>query len=166
MSNFPLWHNDFTCLLQMRQNVSASEKRLTFLTQISVLCSSNAMRLFDVITWEFNIFSPLPHIDSFWRLCSRRLFENMETKEAISPFVTMSSTLFNYCTFTLREFSKKKYWVCFLKSSAVGLLYVEKGLNQWDKYEMQVDHRWSVIARISYTVFWSVSLLSTLFSLN
>ena len=30
------------------------------------------------------------NIDAFWRICSKR---------AISPFVTMFSTLFNYCTF-------------------------------------------------------------------
>ena len=46
--------------------------------------------------------NPFPHIDSFWRLCSRRLFENMLRKEEIAQnehFVTMISTLFNYCTF-------------------------------------------------------------------
>ena len=26
-------------------------------------------------------FNPFPHIDAFWRLCSRRLFENIVTKE-------------------------------------------------------------------------------------
>ena len=32
----------------------------------------------------FNLF---PHIDTFWRLCSRRLFENIVTKEEIARFV-------------------------------------------------------------------------------
>ena len=30
------------------------------------------------------IFNPFPHIDTFWRLCSRRLFENIVTKEEIA----------------------------------------------------------------------------------
>ena len=46
----------------------------------------------------FFCFDPFPHIDVFWRLCSRWLFENMATKEEISPFVTVFSTLFNYCS--------------------------------------------------------------------
>ena len=29
-------------------------------------------------------FNPFPHIDAFWRLCSRRLFENIVTKEEIA----------------------------------------------------------------------------------
>ena len=35
---------------------------------------------------------PFPHIDAFWSLCSRWLFENIVTKRAISPFYTMFST--------------------------------------------------------------------------
>ena len=39
--------------------------------------------------WNFStnmhfLFNPFPHIDAFWRLCSRRLFENIVTKEEIS----------------------------------------------------------------------------------
>ena len=29
-------------------------------------------------------FNPFPHIDAFWRLCTRRLFENIVTKEEIA----------------------------------------------------------------------------------
>ena len=35
----------------------------------------------DVLMYSFN---PFPHIDAFWRLCSRQLFENMATKEEIA----------------------------------------------------------------------------------
>ena len=28
--------------------------------------------------------NPFPHIDAFWRLCSRRLFENIVTNEEIA----------------------------------------------------------------------------------
>ena len=32
----------------------------------------------------FILFNPFPHIDAFWRLCSRRPFENIVTKEEIA----------------------------------------------------------------------------------
>ena len=61
--------------------------------------------------------NPFPHIDAFWRLCSRQLFENMATKEEIDqneqfPFVTTFSTLFNYCTLIKREFLNLFKVVC------------------------------------------------------
>ena len=33
--------------------------------------------------WTISI-NPFPHIDAFWRLCSRQLFENIATKEEIA----------------------------------------------------------------------------------
>ena len=36
---------------------------------------------------EYIYFNPFPHIDAFWRLCSRRLFENIVTKEEIAQNV-------------------------------------------------------------------------------
>ena len=32
-------------------------------------------------------FNPFPHIDAFWSLCSRQLFENIVTKEKIAQNV-------------------------------------------------------------------------------
>ena len=51
-------------------------------------------------------FNPFPHIDAFWRLCSRRLFENIVTKEeiAISPFATMFSTFCHRLSIQLWRF--------------------------------------------------------------
>ena len=34
-----------------------------------------------------HLFNPFPHIDAFWRLCSRRRFENIVTKEEIAQNV-------------------------------------------------------------------------------
>ena len=34
-----------------------------------------------------NCFNPFPHMDAFWRLCSRWLFENIATKEEIAQNV-------------------------------------------------------------------------------
>ena len=55
---------------------------------------------------------PFPHIDAFWRLCSRRLFENIignkrrnYTKRAISPFATMFSTFCHRLSIQLWRFS-------------------------------------------------------------
>ena len=62
--------------------------------------SQNALNACCVSSWilynshTYTSVSPLPHIDAFWRLCSWR---------AIFSFVTMFSTLFNYCTFIFRD---------------------------------------------------------------
>ena len=37
--------------------------------------------------WAISPFNPLPHIDAFWRLCNRLLFENIVTKEEIAQNV-------------------------------------------------------------------------------
>ena len=56
-------------------------------------------------------FNPFPHIDAFWRLCSRRLFEKHSdirrncTKRAISPFATMFSTYCHRLSIQLLRFS-------------------------------------------------------------
>ena len=35
--------------------------------------------------WKYlQYFNPFPHIDAFWRLCSRRIFKNIVTKEEIA----------------------------------------------------------------------------------
>ena len=38
-------------------------------------------------------FNPFPHIDTFWRLCSRRLFENIVTKEEIAQNLLLGNLL-------------------------------------------------------------------------
>ena len=57
--------------------------------------------------WLYMFLNPFPHnIGAFWCLSSRWLLENMAIKEEIAQnkqfllFVTMFSTLFNYCTFS------------------------------------------------------------------
>ena len=74
--------------------------------------------------------NPFPHIDAFWRLCSRRLFENIVTKEEIAqneqflllpqifPLIVIGYP-FNYRYFLL--FDK----IC-PKSSAAELFYQGK----------------------------------------
>ena len=88
--------------------------------------------------------NPFPHIDAFWRLCSRQLFENSDkrrncTKSAISPFATMFSTFCHRLSIQLWSFSKLwqntfkvvccriVVWRKGLKSSAPDLLYAWKG---------------------------------------
>ena len=78
------------------------------------------------------ILNPFPHIDAFWRLCSRQLFENIVTKEEIAqnlqflllpqcfPLLVISYP-FNYRDFLF--FNK----IC-SKSSAAELSYEGKGL--------------------------------------
>ena len=75
-------------------------------------------------------FNPFPHIDAFWRLCSRQLFENIVTKEEIAQNeqflrlpqcfpVLVISYPFNYRDFLL--FDK----ICSM-SSAAELSYRER----------------------------------------
>ena len=80
--------------------------------------------------------NPFPHIDAFWRLCSRRLFENMLTKEEIAQnkqFHLWSSCFQLYSIIVLSfKGSFKNISSLFSKSSAADLLYVGKG---WKKYK-------------------------------
>ena len=75
--------------------------------------------------------NPFPHIDTFWRLCSRQLFENIVTKEEIAQneqFLLLPQCFpifvigypFNYRDFL--SFDK----IC-SKSSAAELSYEGKG---------------------------------------
>ena len=79
--------------------------------------------------WNSSI-NPFPHIDAFWRLCRRRLFENIVTKEEIAQneqFLLLQQCFqplvigypFNYRDFLC--FDK----IC-SKSSAAELLYEGK----------------------------------------
>ena len=91
--------------------------------------------LLDFYLWKMDLrivisFNPFPHIDALWRLCSRRLFENMVTKEEIaqkkqfpSPFDTIFSTFTHY-PFSYRDFQIIDK-IC-SKSSAAELLYEGK----------------------------------------
>ena len=62
-------------------------------------------------TLKFGIcFNPFPHIDAFWHLELQKIAfwkhgnkKRNCSKQAISPFVTMFSNLFNYCTFIWSE---------------------------------------------------------------
>ena len=80
-------------------------------------------------TWKIK-FNPFPHVDAFWRICSRRLLKTLWQKEkllkwAISPFALMFSTFFiNYIP-TFRDNFHIFAWM-FSKSSAA----CEKGLNK------------------------------------
>ena len=59
--------------------------------QSSILLSFHDYNVNNFILWtlkyrgisKYPIF-PFPHIEAFWRLCSRRLFENIVTKEEIA----------------------------------------------------------------------------------
>ena len=79
----------------------------------------------------FDLLNPFPHIYSFWCLCSRRLFENMATKEEIAQneqFLLLSPCFQLYLIIVLSFKGSFKFIPgMFSKSSAAYLLYVEKG---------------------------------------
>ena len=77
------------------------------------------------------LINPFPHIDAFGRLCSRRLFENIVTKEEIAQKVQF--LLFPQCfpLFVIGYPFNYGDFLCFdkicLKSSAADLSYEGKG---------------------------------------
>ena len=67
-------------------------------------------------------FNPLPHIDAFWRLCSRRLFENIVTKEEIAP---------NEQFLLLQQFFQfKSYLIKYVQSCLLRIVIGGKGLKR------------------------------------
>ena len=60
---------------------------------------------------QYKLLNLFPHIDAFWRLCSRQLFKNTVTKEEIAqnmqffPFATMFSTFSHKLSIQLWRFS-------------------------------------------------------------
>ena len=75
----------------------------------------------------FNYINPFPHIDAFWRLCSRRLFENIVTKEEIAQNVQFLLLLQCFPLFVIGYPFKYGDFLCFdkirSKSSAAELSY-------------------------------------------
>ena len=76
-------------------------------------------------------FNPFPHIDAFWRLCSKLLFENIVTQEEIAQneqFLLLTQCfpllVIGY-PFSYRDFLY--FDKIFLKSSAAELSYEGRG---------------------------------------
>ena len=93
------------------------------------------------------LVNPLPHIDAFWCLCSRWLFEKIVTKEEIAQnkqFLLLPQCFpllvigypFNYREFLFVD-------IC-SKSSAADLLYVGKGyITNLYLWKLQLIHPFS-----------------------
>ena len=88
--------------------------------------------------WRLFFVYHFPHIDAFWGLCSRRLFENMVTKEEIAQneqFLLWSPCFYLYLiivhsfkeSFQIHLKRVSKLIGYDLKSSAADLWYVGKG---------------------------------------
>ena len=77
------------------------------------------------------MFNPIPHLDTFGRLCSRRLFENIVTKEEIAQ--NMQFLLLPQCfpLFVMGYPFNYGDFLCFdkisSKASAAELSYEGKG---------------------------------------
>ena len=97
------------------------------------ICCSQAIYQKMNCSWKLLTidFNPFPHINAFGRLCSRRLFENIVTKEEIAQnvqFLLLPQCLplfvigypFNYGDFLCLDKIRSK-------SSAAELLYEGKG---------------------------------------
>ena len=75
--------------------------------------------------------NPFPHIDAFWRLCSRQLFENIVTKEEIAQNVQFLLLPQRFPLFVIGYSFNCQDFLCFdkirSKSSAAELSYEGKG---------------------------------------
>ena len=80
-------------------------------------------------------FNPFPHIDAFWRLCSRKLFWKHSdkrrncSKRAISPFDTMFSTFSHRLSIQLKRFSM--FWQNMFKVVCCRIVVWGKGLSNF-----------------------------------
>ena len=74
--------------LKMFEKEILQHGQVLFLSQDVLLCQKNHPFFQSKIGQ--NYFNPFPHIDAFWRLCSRQIFENIVTKEEIAQNVHFS----------------------------------------------------------------------------
>ena len=92
-------------------------------------------------------FNPFPHIDAFWRLCSRWIFENIMTKEEIAqnvqflllpqcfPLFVISYPLWRFSMFLQNKF---KVFCCIIVVWGKGLI------KSWIR--LFLDHlRWAIL---------------------
>ena len=88
----------------------------------------NVFNSFSIMMLSFN---PFPHIDAFWHLCSRRLFENTVTKEEIAQNVQFLLLPQSFPLFVIGYPFNYGDFLCFdkihSKSSAAELPYEGKG---------------------------------------
>ena len=93
--------------------------------------------------------NPFPHINAFWRLCSRQLFENIVTKEenAFSDFATMFSTLHHRSSI---------FWQTLFKVFCCRIVVWGKGLNiELKTLSKRNDQKWAFFFFLFSPYFWN-----------
>ena len=92
------------------------------------------------VSEKWCLVNPFPHVDVFWRLCSRRLFENIVTKEEIAQnvqFLLLPQCFpllvigypFNYRDFLFFWQNMFKVVCCRIDVCGKGLIYEVFSLN-------------------------------------
>ena len=121
--------NDFFSNPYILLSKLAVQHKDSYIKEISKYFSTRIAWSYVCDTWHD--FNPFPHIDAFWRLCSKRLFENIMTKGEIAQneqFLFLPQ-LFHFLVisypFNYRDFLFF-YKIC-SKSSAAELSYEGKG---------------------------------------
>ena len=82
-----MWRQVYsTCVIITLHSVLSEHSSIMIIQLILVLFFDSIMLLFFnvLIIWLQTLFNPFLHIDAFWHLCSRQLFENIVTKEEIT----------------------------------------------------------------------------------
>ena len=79
------------------------------------------------------LFNPFPHIDAFWRLCSRRRFENIVTKEEIAQnvqFLLLPQCFSTFChRLSIQLWRFSTFWQKTFKVVCCRIAVWGKGLN-------------------------------------
>ena len=125
---FVFWEGGFLCHLENMNNETAQALVSLFSSPKTHCNDLSSKHLSKTFVYHYN---PFPHIDAFWCLCSRQLFENIVTKEEIAQNVQF--LLLPQCFLLLVIGYQFNYgdFLCFDKirsnSSAAELSYEGKG---------------------------------------
>ena len=115
-------------------------KLIWFVLQMLLIFLWVVIAWFWVDVMDVFFVNPFPHIDAFWRLCSRRLFGKHSdkrrncTESAISPFATIFSTLSHRLSIQLWRFSM--FWQNTFKVVCCRIVVWGKGLTPWPDWTL------------------------------
>ena len=110
--------------------------------------------------------NPFPHIDAFWCLCCRQLFENIVTKEEIAQnqqflFLTLFFTFSHRFSIQLKRFSI--FWQNMFKVVCCRFVVWAKGLNGrsniFNKVENIEEKSWKLLI-MTYFSFCHTTMFS------
>ena len=107
--------------------------------------------------------NPFPHIDAFWRLCSRRLFKNIVTKEeiahkrAIPPFDTMFSTFSHRLSIQLEIYY---FWTKYVQSRLLQNCCMRERVKPYVAGDVRTTNGFKICGRLNCPCKFKLEILS------